>query len=480
MQKKFITNLAFLIIINLLVKPFWILGIDRAVQNTVDSNGYGLYYALLNFSLLLNITLDLGITNFNNRNISQNMHLVHKHLSGIIVLRLLLAAFYLVLSVSIALIIGYKSLELQMLLMLLFNQVMLSFILYLRSNISGLHYFKTDSVISVLDRLIMIAICGALLLYRKDEFHNHIEWYVYSQTAGYLITVCITLWVLHGKISMQRLNWNPAFFMLILKKSAPFAVLIFLMSFYNFFASIMIERMLPDGAEQSGIFAQANRLLDASNMIAFLFGGLLLPLFAHLIKKKQSVEELTKLSYCLISVPAILLISSCMFYKYEIMNLLYKHHEVESGRVLGILVFCFFAMSSNYIFGTLLTANGSLKQMNIMALSAVVINILLNLYLIPRYKAVGAAYASVTTQFFTALVQIVLSHRIFNFKIDYKLLWLFLLFSFLTIAFTYMSRYTNVYWLNALIIAMGASMLAAFALRLINLKVIAEIMKREE
>src|SRR5690606_8026325 len=83
MQRKFITNLALLLLLNLLIKPFWIFGIDRTVQNMLGAEVYGKYYALLNFSFLLNILLDAGITNFNNKNISQHQHLVSKHFAGI-------------------------------------------------------------------------------------------------------------------------------------------------------------------------------------------------------------------------------------------------------------------------------------------------------------------------------------------------------------------------------------------------------------
>jgi hypothetical protein len=41
--------------------------------------------------------------------------------------------------------------------------------------------------------------------------------------------------------------------------------------------------MLPDGKIQSSIYASAYRLLDAANMIAYLFAGLLLPLFARML-----------------------------------------------------------------------------------------------------------------------------------------------------------------------------------------------------
>ena len=64
MQRKFLTNLLILLFMNLLIKPFWILGIDRSVQNAVGAEQYGFYFAIFNFTFLFNIMLDLGITNF--------------------------------------------------------------------------------------------------------------------------------------------------------------------------------------------------------------------------------------------------------------------------------------------------------------------------------------------------------------------------------------------------------------------------------
>ena len=72
MQRKFVVNLLFLFAINLIVKPFWIFGIDRTVQNTLNSEVYGEYFVLFNVSLLFNILLDLGLTGYNTRSIAQN------------------------------------------------------------------------------------------------------------------------------------------------------------------------------------------------------------------------------------------------------------------------------------------------------------------------------------------------------------------------------------------------------------------------
>ena len=72
MQNRFIKNIIFLLFLNLLVKPFWILGIDREVQNLLGDASYGTYQALFNFSYLFYILLDLGITNFNSRAVAQD------------------------------------------------------------------------------------------------------------------------------------------------------------------------------------------------------------------------------------------------------------------------------------------------------------------------------------------------------------------------------------------------------------------------
>ena len=90
----------------MLIKPFWIFGIDRTVQNLVGDESYGFYFALFNFSMILNILLDVGITNFNNRNISRYKFLLPKHLSNIVGLKLVLASVYAIFSLIIAGIIG--------------------------------------------------------------------------------------------------------------------------------------------------------------------------------------------------------------------------------------------------------------------------------------------------------------------------------------------------------------------------------------
>ncbi|MDQ3050681.1 MAG: oligosaccharide flippase family protein [Bacteroidota bacterium] len=479
MQKKFITNLAFLLFLNLLIKPFWLLGIDRSVQNVTGAEVYGAYYALFNFSFLFNILLDFGITNFNNRNISQNRHLLDKHLSGILILRLGLAVLYILVNLVAAFFINYSFEQLSMLLVLLLNQILISFILYLRSNLAGLHLFKTDSVISVLDRAIMILFCSVLLWGNITDIPFQIEWFIWAQTIAYVITAIITFMVVARKAVFTTLTWNPLFALMILKKSYPFAILILLMTFYNRIDTVMLERLLVDGSREAGIYAQAYRLLDASNMMAYLFAGLLLPMFSHMLKHQHNIKELLRLSYALIAVPAIMAGSAAIFYRFEIMDLLYKEHVAESAEIFAIIMTCFFAISTTYIFGTLLTANGNLRQLNIMASIGMGFNILMNFILIPTYHAKGAALASLLTQFSTALIQVLLCMKIFRLKVDLKMILKFVIFTAVTLTSCWLMSLTELSWMLSLVIAMSISLTIAFITRLVSLKSMFQIVRNE-
>ena len=476
MRRKFFTNLSLLIILNLLIKPFWIFGIDLEVQNTVGAEEYGLYFSLFNFSLLLNILLDLGITNYNNRNIAQHNQLLSKSLSNIVGLRLLLAVFYAVVTIVAALFLGYESRQFHLLLFLIINQFIASFILYLRSNLSGLHYFKTDSLISVLDRSLMILICGFLLWEGIVKTSFKIEWFVYAQTGAYVLTVIITAAIVYSKTDFLKLNFDKTYFIAILKKSYPFAVLALLMMFYYRIDSVMLERMLPDGKEQAGIYAQGFRILDAVTMFAFLFAGLLLPMFSRMIKQKESIHNLALFSFLLLIVPTIGISFAGYFYRIEIIDLLYHQHVQSSSSILGILMFCFIGISVTYIFGTLLTANGNFRELNIIAAGGVLVNIFLNLILIPRYYALGSAVASLVTQSLTAIVQLIIVKRIFKFNINLKKILLLIFFITGVYIISKLSVEINFNWIYKFIGVLVSTLILAFVFRLINLRILIDLL----
>jgi O-antigen/teichoic acid export membrane protein len=401
-----------------LVKPFYIFGIDAEVQVRAGTAAYGGYAALLSLSFLLNILLDLGITNWNTRHISQHTHLMHKHVSGILAARGLLAVLYAVVIFFVAWLLGYRGGQLHLLAILVLNQVLVATILYLRSNIAGAQRYAQDSLLSVLDRVLLIGICAWLLWGHAHSGPFPIAWFAWAQTLAYGITALVAFLVVVRRAGGIRPRWDPAFTFSIFRQSLPFALLVLLMSFYYRTDSVMLERMLPDGALQAGIYAQGFRFFEAFNMLGFLFAGLLLPMYSRMLKHNEDVGPLTGLALRLVLAGSLAVAVIGSFYAREVMDLRYTDHTELSAPAFAVLIWCFTGVCVTYIFGTLLTASGDLRTLNQLAAGGMVLNIGLNLVLIPTWKAEGSAWASLITQMLMALAQMVVAARRFSLRTD--------------------------------------------------------------
>lgn len=450
MTKTFISNLALIVLLNLVVKPFFILGVDAEVQNQVGSSEYGMYFALLNFSFLFNIFLDFGIANYNTRNLSQHPHLAGNQLGSLLGLRLILFIIYSVFTLGIGMAIGYHNQDLSLLSILILNQFFVAVILFMRSNFAGLHRFRLDAVFSVLDRLILIVICSYLLWFRVGDASFKIEWFVWAQTFAYGVSALAALLIAHNTIGRAKLKIRRLFSIVILRQSFPYALLILLMMIYNRMDSVMLERIHPDGAAQAGIYAQGFRLLDAVNMFAMLFAGLLLPMFVRMLSKRESINDLLQHAGSILAVSACVFAISSYHFAEEIIAWRYHDNIAEAAQAFRFLILSFIPISLTYIFGTLLTANGSLRQLNVMALIGLLLNFGLNLWLIPRLGAVGAAEATLITQWFTALTQIAIAFRLLNISFSFGFvtrLGLFVLVLLFGAKYLHMETQNLLYWL---------------------------------
>lgn len=333
-----------------------------------------------------------------------------------------------------------------------------------------------DSLFSVLDKTLMIGLCAVLIWGHLFEGEFTIMQFIYAQTLAYLLAVIIVFLTVLIKAKKFKFQLNIPFLILIIKQTAPYALLVLTMTIYYRLDVIMIDYMLEDGEYQSSVYAQAYRLMDASNQVGVLFAGLLLPMFAFMIQKKEKLDKLIKLSFGLLFIPAIVLAFISFSYAKDIMTLLYHTDVHDATKVLPVLMFCFVAIASTYIFGTLLTANGNLKQLNILAISGMVLNIILNIILIPSYKALGSAIASLITQFVVLFAQVFLVKIIFNLRLNQK--FILSLISFVSLLFITVWVFQNIE-LNFIVKVISISVFAlgfSIILRIINLKNMVELL----
>jgi O-antigen/teichoic acid export membrane protein len=182
----------------------------------------------------------------------------------------------------------------------------------------------------------------------------------------------------------------------------------------------------------------------------------------------------------LIIAPSLILAISVSLYSKDILSLLYLDINEQSSAVLSLLMLSLIPISTTYVFGTLLTANDNLKHLNLMAFAGILINIGLNLILIPSMKAEGAAVASVVTQFAVAIIQVFLIQYIFKFRVNYPFLLSILLLAGLLVGFGQFTKAISGSWMLNIGILVMCTTATAFLLKLISVKSVIGILKGRE
>lgn len=414
MKKSFSINLLFLLGLNLLIKPVYLLGIEVGIQNSVGPKEYGLYYAMLNFTFLFNVLLDMGMNNFQKVHVARDNEEGIRNMSTLIPLKLMLTGAYLVATVLLALVIGFEGRYWFFIGWMMLCQVLSAFLLLLRANLSGLHLFFRDSILSITDRLLLVLGIGYILLFGRERFQ--IEWFVMFQAATYTAAIILAFILLPKGARLPKLNFSLVASKNMVGKTWPYALLILLMTAYSKVDGVMLERFASDGLLEAGIYAQAYRILDAGNNFAFLYAGLLLPMFAQLVASDhQALKALVDQAARLLIIPAGMAFVVTVFYGDWLMDLLYDQQVRKSAISFKWLMGSFLFIASGYVYGTLITASGKMRTLNWVALGTVVLNVVLNLLLIPLRGSEGAAIASFASLAFMAFSQFVLAEQAYSF-----------------------------------------------------------------
>lgn len=411
MRREFLLNVSFLVGVNLVIKPLYIFGIDLQVQNTVGSAAYGLFAALFSLTYILQIINDAGIQQYNSQSLSTDRSLLKERYPLLTSLKIWLGAAYLLTCLAASLLLGYHTTIWPLMLHVAANQMLLSWLLFLRSNVAGMGMYRRDSLLSVSDKIWMIALCGFLLYAPGWKDHFKLSYFIWAQTISLVLTILLARIFLQGRgltwkgLSGWKRHWP------LLRQSLPYALAVLLMAGYNRMDTLLLERLLPDGAAQAGVYYMAFRLLDALNNFAFLFGALLLPMFAYQLGQKQDTGPLVSLSMKLLFTGSMAVAAAVSRFSGQWIRLLYKEAPQEAGTALGILAWVFVPVCMMYVFGTLLAAGSRMRIMNAALVVTVVINAILLLVLIPSRGIAGAAWTALITQTGAALAMMFLAFR---------------------------------------------------------------------
>ncbi len=390
-------------LLNLLVKPAYLLIVDARIQDVLGPEEFGRYFPLLSLGILLNILLDAGLSNHMTRLIASEPDGWQAAYSAGWKAKGLLVPLYFAALMSIGWALGYQGQSLQWLAWIGFNQMALSAVLFIRAGLQGLGAHRTDAWVSVLDRSLLLVGLGVLLAIQPGF---QITWLLAGTSLALITTGLIAFWRL--QVNRNAIPKTPASLSNIwiqMRQGWPYALLFLLMMTYHRVDAIMLERSALDGAKEAGWYAMSYRLFEAANMIGYLFATLLLPYFSRMLANKVDIRPLAIGTSQLLLVGGGAIAWTACFWPEQLLELFYNHEVTPAAPILPWLMVSFAIFAQGYVFSTLLTARGDLRLLNTIAAIGAASNIALNALWIPEFGALGCAMASALTQALVVLAQ---------------------------------------------------------------------------
>jgi O-antigen/teichoic acid export membrane protein len=385
---RFYKGLYWLLGLNILIKPIWIFGIDRVVQNRVGYEAYGTYFSILGLSIALSFLADAGLTNMINRELSAGGQIQLKELFKI---KLLYSLVY-VLVVSLTALLT-RDVQWDIVIPVVIIQLLTSYLLFFRAVITAHQHFKTDAWLSVLDKTLMVLLCGWALY--VAVYNVSIVLFLWLQVISLGIGCGIALYLflnIHDGNRGEILRWKN-----LAKQSMPFLILLLLMSAHNRLDAFLLHSLHPFGAHESGVYASAYRLLDAGNVVGYLVASFLVPYASRNMHDHKLISTVSIALRQGLLLIAFIAVAAVFVYASWIQKWLYPSLAAYDENVLKVCIATLPAYYLTHIYGSLLTAKGALKTFILIVLASLLVNVLLNLILIPK-GAIGTCTAALISQ----------------------------------------------------------------------------------
>jgi O-antigen/teichoic acid export membrane protein len=381
---------------NLAVKPAWILFLVALCPRVLGVEGFGVMQTALALATLVAAFSDLGVTNYSVREVARAPGQGRFLLQQVVVYRgaLLLLAWGLTLAVGYVL--GYEGDLLRSLWWAAGFVLAQSATLTLSAFLRGYQRLGDEAALTVLGRGVTIALGSVALLVTRSPV---------GVLAGMALALGLTAvvqgaWVRGRVVRGEAGRVDTRFLGVLALAALPIGAADALQVLYLRADQVMIEAML--GAASAGQYAQAYRLLEAMSLLpAIVIQAVLFARLARLdeVGDRQGFSRLYWRGLAGLAVAATVVAALVALVAPLLIRGLTGDPAFDaSASALRVLVWTFpLTCVKDLAFFSYIARRLHRLPIALYALAAVA-NIGLNLWAIPRYGILGAAYATVAVE----------------------------------------------------------------------------------
>jgi O-antigen/teichoic acid export membrane protein len=369
---------------------------------------YGLFGYANSLNTLICSLMDLGLATLTARELARNRSLAGKYLANFLTIRLLLAilvftgiitagylgllpagGMYVVFIVSLSVIFSVLT--------GIFTAIFQSF--------EKMEYISAQTAITS----VLTMLAAAIMYYFKLDVFGYSVLY----SLAYMIVLIYCVWVCASKFTMPRLAINPGFWKESIRESLPFGITNIFGIVYYQFGTIYLQYKQNEIAV--GVFRAPFNLFMTILFVPQVLTTVLYPVMSrHFIASQGSMQKVFNKFLKYITIIAFPMGVGTTILADKIMYTFTNAQYSGSVVVLQILIWAAVFIFMSNAFSTLLNSSNMQRTSMIIGFICMILNVVLNIWLVPTYSSIGVAVATTATEFVMLALLILVCLRLKN------------------------------------------------------------------
>ncbi|HLD27756.1 MAG TPA: flippase [Patescibacteria group bacterium] len=383
-----------------------------AVQ--IGAGSLGHYTFALFFTTIFAVIIDIGIANVLVREISRFKEKSQQYLSAALAIKIPLAILtYLAVAIVINLL---DNPELVRQLVYLAGVVMMldSFTLTFYAFLRGHQNLKFESIGTIVFQLIL-AISGIVII----NLTKDLRLLILAIMAASLFNFIYSGILIKVKLGLKFfIKSNKAVIKSILIIAVPFALAAIFTRVYGYLDTVLLNQLIDETAV--GYYSIPYKITFSLQFIPMAFVASLYPAFSsYFISSRELLKETLEKAMVYLGMIAVPLTLGVIALARPLILKVYTSEFEPSILPLQILMTSIFFLFLNFPLGSLLNACNRQSRNTVHIGLVMVLNIILNVILIPRYSYVGAAAASSVSTLAMFLLQLYVARQITPFSLKF-------------------------------------------------------------
>ena len=359
---------------------------------------YGIFTFSLAFIFVIEVFTDFGLSELSQRSVTRDKDLALKYFGNLLVWKLIVSVIvFIVLFLTINLL--KSSPETRFTVYLLgFANILKSFKLTCRAFFRAFERFDLDCLTMYIERSALLAV-GVVVLILGGGLISFALVFVVVR----VFDLALTFGILNWKIVKIVPKFNFTFLKKLQIEALPFGLFFVIITLYSYVDTVMLSFIRTDA--EVGWYNAAYKIHEGLTVFPFIICAVLYPRLSQLFvlnKKAHSLLSARAAKYMFItSLP--ILICGIILSK-DIINILFGEGFQNSVVALQILLVGVVFVFQIPLFQIILNSVDKQKVVMYAGLVGLIVNIFLNLLLIPRYGFKGAAATTVMSELIIFIV----------------------------------------------------------------------------